>query len=175
MFCLIYIKQLLLKPKEKDPKDKKSVVTYSYQCGDIACSDEYIGETSRTQGERYKEHLKQPSSIHAHIQETGHIPTTNNFNIIGKEDQGLARSIKEAIYIRVNNPKLNWNIGKYNLNHIWDRVLFNTPGLKLDSSQNQSHLHNKSQAQTNTANNQLLLAIDHSGYALNSKHVLRES
>ena len=24
-------------------------------------------------------------------------------------------------------------IGKYNLSHIWDRVLYNTPGLKLGS------------------------------------------
>ena len=32
------------------------------------------------------------------------------------------------------NPTLNQNIGKYNHNHIWDRVLFNTPGLRLGSS-----------------------------------------
>ena len=73
------------------------------QCGDIACREEYIRKTSRTLGERSKEHLKQPSPIHVHIQQTGHIPTTNNFNIIGREDQGLARTIKEAIYIKVNN------------------------------------------------------------------------
>ena len=92
---------------------------------------------------------------------------------MGMEDQGLVRTIKEAIYIGVNNPTLKGNIGKYNLNHIWDRVLFNTPGLKLDSSQNQLHLHNNGQAQTNTANNQLPLVKGHSGYALNSEHVLR--
>ena len=114
------IKQLLMKPKDKDHKDQKNRVIYSYQCGDTACRDDYIGETSRTLGERYKEHLKQSSPIHAHIQQTRHIPTTNNFNIIGREDQGLARTIKEAIYIRVNNPTLNKNIGKYNFNHIWE-------------------------------------------------------
>ena len=92
------IKQALMKPKDQDPKDKKSGVIYSYQCGDITCGEEYIWETSRTLGERYKEHLKQPSPIHAHIQQTGHTSTTNNFNIIGREDQGLARTIKEAIY-----------------------------------------------------------------------------
>ena len=43
----------------------------------------------------------------------------------------LARNIKESIFIRVNNPTLNRNIGKFNLPHIWDRVLLNTPGLKL--------------------------------------------
>ena len=43
----------------------------------------------------------------------------------------LARNIKESIYIRVNNPSLNNNIGKFNLSHIWDRVLLNTNGLSL--------------------------------------------
>ena len=37
----------------------------------------------------------------------------------------------ETIYIRVNNPSLNNNIGKFNLSHIWDRVLLNTKGLTL--------------------------------------------
>ena len=38
---------------------------------------------------------------------------------------------KESIVIWVNNPTLNNNIGKFNLTHIWDRVLFNTKGLNL--------------------------------------------
>ena len=42
--------------------------------------------------------------------------------------------LNDKCYIRINNPTLNQNIGKYNLNHIWDRVLFNTPGLRLGSS-----------------------------------------
>ena len=41
------------------------------------------------------------------------------------------RLIKEAIYIRVNNPSLNRNIGKYHLPHIWDEVLINITELKL--------------------------------------------
>ena len=46
-------------------------------------------------------------------------------------DDNLARNIKESIYIRVNNPTLNNNIGKFNLSHIWDRVLIITKGLTL--------------------------------------------
>ena len=42
----------------------------------------------------------------------------------------MARAIKEAIYIRVNNPTLNRNIGKYNLPHIWDNILFSISELK---------------------------------------------
>ena len=63
------IKQVLMKPKDQDPKEKKSRVIYSFQCNHIACNEEYIGETPRTIGERCKEYLKQPSPIHAHIQQ----------------------------------------------------------------------------------------------------------
>ena len=40
--------------------------------------------------------------------------------------------LHESVYIRVNNPTLNRNIGKFNLHHIWDRVFLNTPGLKIN-------------------------------------------
>ena len=63
--------------------------------------------------------------------QTGHTTNQNNFQIIGREGQNVARNIKESIYIRVNNPSLNNNIGKFNLSHIWDRVLLNTKGLTL--------------------------------------------
>ena len=39
--------------------------------------------------------------------------------------------IKESIFIRVNNPTLNRNIGKFQLSHTWDRVLFSTPSIKV--------------------------------------------
>ena len=32
---------------------------------------------------------------------------------------------------RLNLPSLNNNIGKFNLSHIWDRVLLNTNGISL--------------------------------------------
>ena len=37
-----------------------------------------------------------------------------------------------SIYIRVNNPTCNRNIGKFNSHHIWDRLLLNTPRLKIN-------------------------------------------
>ena len=107
------IKNLLVSPKDKDPVVNQSGAIYWYQCGDLGCDDEYIGETSRTFGERYKEHLKAPSAIHHHSSQTGHTTNQNNFQIIGREGQNLARNIKESIYIRVNNPSLNNNIGKF--------------------------------------------------------------
>ena len=109
------IKQILMKPKDPDPKDNRSGLIYSYRCPQLDCNEEYIGETGRTLGEGRKEHLKQPSPIHGHSQTTGHPIEDQNFNIVGKEDRGQARTIKDSIYIRVNNPTLNQNIGKYNL------------------------------------------------------------
>ena len=133
------IKNLLVSPKDKDPMVNQSGAIYWYQCGDLGCDDEYIGETSRTFGERYKEHLKPPSAIHHHSNQTDHTTNQNNFQIIGREGHNLARNIKESIYIRVNNPTLNHNIGKFNLSHIWDRVLLNTKGLTLNNISNNNN------------------------------------
>ena len=69
---------------------------------------------------RFKEHQKSPSLIHDHCNISGHNVTINNFTIIGREDQNFTRAIKEALFIRVNDPSLNRNIGKYHLPHIWD-------------------------------------------------------
>ena len=125
------IKNLLMAPKDKDPIQEKSGVIYIYQCNRVECDEEYIGESSQTFGEKFREHLKAPSPIFDHFNITGHNVTINNFNIVGKEDQKLMRTIKEALYIRVNDPSFNRNIGKYHLPHVWDEVLFNTPELKL--------------------------------------------
>ena len=42
--------QMLVKPKDKDHKEKTSGVIYCYQCAAIDSGEEYIGETSRTLG-----------------------------------------------------------------------------------------------------------------------------
>ena len=110
----------------------QSDAIYWYQCWDLGCDDEYIVETSRTFGERYKEHPKVPSPTHHHNNQTNHPINHNNFKIIGREGHHLSRYIKEFIFIRVNNLTLNNNVGKFNLPHIWDRVSINTPGLKLN-------------------------------------------
>ena len=126
------LKNLLVSPKDKDSLANKSGAIYWFQCGDLTHDDEYIGETSRTFGKRFKENLNEPSYIHNHSINKGHSSTTqDNFQIIGKEEYGIARTIKESIEIRVNKPTLNRNIGKFNLHHIWDEVLLNTAGLKI--------------------------------------------
>ena len=118
-------------PIDKDPIQKNSGVIYRYKCDRVDCDEEYIGESSRTFEERFGEHLKSPSPIYEHYNITGHKVTIDNFSIVGREDQNLMRTIKEALYIRVNNPSLNKYNCKYHLPHIWDEVLLNTSELKL--------------------------------------------
>ena len=81
--------------------------------------------------ERFRELPKAPSPIFDNFNITGHNVTINNFSIVGREDQNLMRTIKEALYIRVNDPSLNRNIGKHHLPHVQDKVLFNISELKL--------------------------------------------
>ena len=102
-------------PKDKYPITKKSGIIYRYKCNRVECDDEYIGESSRTLGDNI----------------TSHSTTIENFSVVGREDQDLIRAIKEAIYIRVNSPSLNKNIGKSHLPHIMDEVLINISELKL--------------------------------------------
>ena len=104
---------------------------YRYKCGRVDCEEEYIGESGRTFAERFREHMRAPSAIHDHHNATGHDLSLENFSIVGSEDQSTARAIRKAILIRVNDPSLNRNIGKYQLPHVWDEVLVTSPELKL--------------------------------------------
>ena len=117
------IRDLLVHPKDKDTILQKSGVIYRNRCGRVDCEDEYIGESGRTFGERFREHMRAPSPIIDHQTITGHDVSLNNFSIVGMEDNSIARNIKEAIFIRVNAPSPNRNIGKFQLPHIWEEVL----------------------------------------------------
>ena len=127
----VTIKNLLVSPKDKDSITKKSSVIYWFKCDRIDCEEEYIEESSRTFGERYREHLKAPSPIYEYQNNIGYTASVENFKIIGREGHNMARRVKEAMYIRVNNPTLNRNIGKYNLPHLWDGILHSIPELKI--------------------------------------------
>ena len=70
--------------------------------------------------------------IFDHYNIIGHNVTLENFSIVGREDLKLIRPMKEALDIRVNNPALHWNIGKYTPPHTWDKAVFNTSELKLE-------------------------------------------
>ena len=125
------IKQLLMAPRNKDIKLQKSGVIYKYKCLQINCTEECIGESDWTFRDRYKEHFKPPSPIHLHTTSTGHPGSADCFSIVDRESQGMVRNLKEAMYIRVNDPSLYRNLGKFQLLHVWDQVLQDTPTLHL--------------------------------------------
>ena len=77
-------------------------------------------------------HLKASSPTYEHQSTTDHITYLDNFTIIAREVANIARAIKEAIYMSVNNPILTRNIGKYNLPHNWDKFLISIPELKIN-------------------------------------------
>ena len=73
--------------------------------------------------------LQSPSPIHLHSTTTGHPMDPNQFNIVHKEVNSHSRTIKEAMFICVQDPPLNRNLGKYQLLHIWDHLLQASPTL----------------------------------------------
>ena len=87
----------------------------------VNCTEQYIGESGRSLEDRYKEHLKAPSPIHQHTSTTGHPVSPDCFTIVDRE----------AMYIKVNDPSLNRNLGKFLLPPVWDQVLKDTPSLQL--------------------------------------------
>ena len=99
---------------------------YRYKCGKVDCEVEYIRESGITFAERFKENMETLSPIHNHDNTIGHDISIDHFGIVGREDQNLGRSTKEAIFLKINAPSLNRNIGKYQLPHVWDEVLVNS-------------------------------------------------
>ena len=129
------LRNILVSPKDKDPKHSKQDVIYHIPCNYPSCDSCYIGETGRVLGERIKDHISDNnSSIKQHHMDTGHPlpnPQDKDIKIINVESNSFKRKIKEAIYIQVNDPPLNRNIGKYNLPPIYEQLLEGGAGGKL--------------------------------------------
>ena len=125
------------------------------------------GETSGTFGERYKEHLKEPSPIHAHSTQRGYSTTMEDFNIIGR-DTWPSQNYQEINIHKDQQSHTNRNVGKYNLHHIWDRVLLNTPNLKINNDNRHAPRTSLSgHVQSIPTNRHLHRTIRHTGHALN--------
>ena len=139
-------------PKDKDPKNNQTGIIYHYQCPQINGPSAYIGESGRSLGERVKEHFKAPSPIHLHSSTTGCPMDPEQFNTVHKEVNSYSRTIKEAMFICMQDPTLNRNLGKYQLSHIWDHLLFASPTLQCKPSRIPT---------TSTPNNPLLVPPFH--------------
>ena len=124
------IKDFLMAPKDKDIKLQKSGVIYQYKCPTINCPVEYIGETGRAL-ETHSRSTSESLPLFTITPAQQCIQLSSAFNILHRETWGITRHIKEAMYIRANDPPLNRNLVKYQLPHVWDQILQDTPGLKL--------------------------------------------
>ena len=76
--------------------------------------------------------------------EWGHSTSVEDFGIVGRKAHSFTITIKQPIYIRVNSPILNRNIGKHNLPYIWDRIMFTSSEFKImiQQDQQESTVHN---------------------------------
>ena len=117
-------------PKDKDPQNNQTGIIYHYQYPQISCPSAYIGELGRSLGERVKEHFKAPSPIHLQSTTTEQPMDPEQFNIVHKEVNSHSRTIKEAMFICVQDPMLNSNLGKYQLPYIWEHLLQESPTLQ---------------------------------------------
>ena len=108
-------------PKDKEHKCEKSSVICQFRCPHSNCQQEYIGESGRSFGHRLKEHVRAPSPIHHHSLTKGHPVNEECFTIVGKESQGVTRTIKEAMYICVNDPSLKGIRGNTSCPTYWMR------------------------------------------------------
>ena len=124
------LRTLVGNPKDKDSKNSQTGIIYHYKCPHINCPSAYIGESGRSLGERVKEHFKAPYPIHLHSTTTGHPMDSEQFSIVHKEVNNHFMTIKEAMFICVQDPTLNRNLGKYQLLHIWDHLLCASPTLQ---------------------------------------------
>ena len=87
-----------------------------------------IREGSRWQSQRTSQGT---FPIHQHSTTTGHPLDPDHFNTVHKEVNSHSRTIKESMFICVYDPKLNRNLGKYQLLHIWYHLLQASPMLQL--------------------------------------------
>ena len=105
--------------------------------GQLTFGHQYMSEYSKSSS-RSKQALKtrvnqhrrpctneaQNSTVFLHIKDTGHSFNVSDATILDKEEQWHRRSIKEAIWERVEEPSLNKKGGlRFNLSHAWDRAI----------------------------------------------------
>ena len=106
------LRSQLVRPKDTTPIQNQCGVVYRIQCPE--CQQDYVGETGRNMGTRFKEHTKlkgSNSAIKEHIETTGHQCTTKNIKILSKEDHWYRRKVKESLMILRHRPTLNRDRG----------------------------------------------------------------
>ena len=128
------LKSILVNPKDKTKIENQCGIVYHIECQD--CNNDYIGETGRNMGTRFKEHTTRQgtiSDVKDHIKATGHKISIENTKIIDKEDNWHRRKIREAIHIARRSPTLNRDKG-LELPPVYSSLLSHDPQWSCDTS-----------------------------------------
>ena len=104
--------------KDFVPQSLRSRVVYKFQCA--SCNACYIGETTRHLSTRIREHLvsDKSSHIYKHLQESETCKNScsaESFTILDYATSKFQIKIKEALYIKWDNPSLNRQLKKLDL------------------------------------------------------------
>ena len=128
------LRQSLVHPKDKQPKGRISGVVYGVQCAeDQECQEHYIGETGQPLQSRMSQHRRASSSgndsaVYKHLDGSGHNFDIDDVVILDREPRWFERGVKEAVWVRAEQPSLNRSGGvRVNLSHGWDRVIKQLP------------------------------------------------
>jgi len=128
------IRQSLVHPKDKQPKGRLSGVVYGVRCAeDQDCQEHYIGETGQPLKNRMSQHRRASSSgndsaVYTHLKASGHQFELEDVVILDREQRWYERGVKEAIWVRAEQPSLNRSGGvRTNLSHGWDRTIKTIP------------------------------------------------
>ena len=72
-------------PKKGIRSPRKVGVIYRLKYAQVRCEEGWIYKLARTSGDRFKEHLRDPSPIYDHGNTSGHCISVENFSIVGRD------------------------------------------------------------------------------------------
>ncbi|XP_072033211.1 uncharacterized protein [Amphiura filiformis] len=129
------LRQKLVHPKDKPPRNKQSNIVYAIQCKDSDCEDSYIGESKQPLHKRMYQH-RRPSStglndsaVYTHLKFANHSFEDKDVLVLDREHKWFERGVKEAIHVRREEPSLNRGGGlRHNLSRTYDAAIRKLPG-----------------------------------------------
>ena len=138
------LRQKLVHPKDKTPKDKQNNIVYGFRCQDNGCEETYIGETKQTLGKRMYQHRRASTSgcgdsaVYSHLNSANHSFDNKDVIILDRESRWFERGVKEALYVKCEQPSLNKGGGlRHNLAGAYSSAIKKIPQ-RLKSSYNES-------------------------------------
>ena len=128
------LRQKLVHPKDKTPKDKQNNIVYGFRCQDNGCEETYIGETKQTLGKRMYQHRRASTSgcgdsaVYSHLNSANHSFDNRDVIILDRESRWFERGVKEALYVKCEQPSLNKGGGlRHNLAGAYSSAITKIP------------------------------------------------